>query len=169
MPACPTRKAQEPVRSVEFEMGFGSGAAIWLGKSCASFEFKMELRCNLPHPHWDLGIYFAVAEAVDGIQYDKANDLYLFEVTTYMFPVIDYNWRRGEKISYFVGGGMGMYTSNIDDDIDDETDAGLGIMPRVGAEFFNRLRLTADYKWNIQGTYNYLNLSIGFVFGGGRK
>ena len=67
-------KAQEPVRSVEFEMGFGSGAAIWLGKSCASLEFKMELRCNLPHPHWDLGMYFAVAEAVDGIQYDKAND-----------------------------------------------------------------------------------------------
>ena len=95
-------KAQEPVRSVEFEMGFGSGAAIWLGKSCASLEFKMELRCNLPHPHWDLGMYFAVAEAVDGIQYDKANDLYLFEVTTYMLPVIDYNWRRGKKISYFV-------------------------------------------------------------------
>ena len=39
-------KAQEPVRSVEFEMGFGSGAAIWLGKSCASLEFKMELRCG---------------------------------------------------------------------------------------------------------------------------
>ena len=37
-------KAQEPVRSVEFEMGFGSGAAIWLGKSCASLEFKMECR-----------------------------------------------------------------------------------------------------------------------------
>ncbi len=158
-------KAQEPVRSVEFEMGFGSGAAIWLGKSCASLEFKMELRCNLPHPHWDLGMYFAVAEAVDGIQYDKANDLYLFEVTTYMLPVIDYNWRRGKKISYFVGGGMGMAISRVDDDKDGK----LAIMPRAGVEFFNRLRLTADYKWNIQGSYNYLNFSAGFVFGGGKK
>ena len=99
-------KAQEPVRSVEFEMGFGSGAAIWLGKSCASLEFKMELRCNLPRSHWDLGMYFAVAEAVDGIQYDKVNHLYLDEVTTYMLPIIDYNWRRGKKISYFFGGGL---------------------------------------------------------------
>ena len=91
-------KAQEPVRNVEFEMGFGSGAAIWLGKSCASLEFKMELRCNLPRSHWDLGMYFAVAEAVDGIQYDKVNHLYLDEVTTYMLPIIDYNWRRGKKM-----------------------------------------------------------------------
>ena len=60
-------KAQEPVRSVEFEIGFGSGAAIWLGKSCASFEFKMELRCNLPQSHWDLGMYFAAAGSGDGI------------------------------------------------------------------------------------------------------
>ncbi len=158
-------QGQEPVRSVEYEIGFGSGAAIWLGKSCASFEFKMELRCNLPQSHWDLGMYFAAAGSGDGILYDKANDLYLIENTTYMLPVIDYNWRRGKKISYFVGGGMGMYTSNIDDDID----AGLGIMPRAGVEFFNRLRLTADYKWNIQGLYNYLNFSAGFVFGGGKK
>lgn len=158
-------QGQEPVRSVEYEIGFGSGAAIWLGKSCASFEFKMELRCNLPQSHWDLGMYFAATGSGDGILYDKANDLYLIENTTYMLPVIDYNWRRGKKISYFVGGGMGMYTSNIDDDID----AGLGIMPRAGVEFFNRLRLTADYKWNIQGSYNYLNFSAGFVFGGGKK
>ena len=158
-------KAQEPVRNVEFEMGFGSGAAIWLGKSCASLEFKMELRCNLPRSHWDLGMYFAVAEAVDGIQYDKVNHLYLDEVTTYMLPIIDYNWRRGKKISYFFGGGLGMYTSRING----YTDAGMCFMPRAGAEFFNRLRLTADYKWNLQGTYDYLNFSVGFVIGGGRK
>ena len=51
----------------------------------------------------------------------------------------------------------------------DDKDGKLTIMPRAGVEFFNRLRLTADYKWNIQGTYNYLNFSAGFVFGGGRK
>lgn len=158
-------QGQEPVRSVEYEIGFGSGAAIWLGKSCASFEFKMELRCNLPQSHWDLGMYFAAAGSGDGILYDKANDLYLIENTTYMLPIADYNWRRGEKFSYFVGGGMGMAISRIVDDKDGK----LTIMPRAGVEFFNRLRLTADYKWNIQGSYNYLNFSAGFVFGGGKK
>ena len=158
-------KAQEPVRNVEYEIGFGSGAAIWLGKSCASFEFKMELRCNLPQSHWDLGMYFAAAGSGDGILYDKANDLYLIENTTYMLPVIDYNWWRGEKVSCFVGGGTGMYISGSNA----KTYVGVTIMPRAGVEFFNRLRLTTDYKWNIQGIYNYWDLGIGFVVGGGKK
>ena len=158
-------KAQEPVRSVEFEIGGGGSVAMRQGKSYGGMELKMELRCNIPNSNWDLGINFTAGGTMEGVQYDKVNHLYLDEVTTYMLPVIDYNWRRGKKISYFFGGGLGMYTSRING----YTDAGMCFMPRAGAEFFNRLRLTADYKWNIQGTYNYLNLSIGFVFGGGRK
>ena len=53
--------------------------------------------------------------------------------------------------------------------VDDDKDGKLAIMPRAGVEFFNRLRLTADYKWNIQGIYNYWDLGIGFVVGGGKK
>ena len=158
-------KAQEPVRSVEYEIGFGGGVATRLGKSGGAFEFKMELRCNLPNSHWDLGMYFAAGGTDEGAPYNELNHTHLDEITTYMLPVIDYNWRRGKKISYFIGGGMGMYTSRINDN----TDAGLSIMPRAGVEFFNRLRLTADYKWNIQGLYNYLTFSAGFVFGGGKK
>ena len=82
-----------------------------------------------------------------------------------MLPVRDYNWRRGKNVSCFTGGGMGMPPSRINGN----TAAGLCLMPRAGAEFLNRLRLTADYKWNLQGTYDYLNFSVGFVFGGGRK
>ena len=158
-------KAQEPVRNVEFEMGFGGGVAIWSGKNYGSFEFKMELRYNLPDSHWDLGTYFAAGTTISQKQHDKYDYSYLKEVTTYMLPVIDYNWRRGEKISYFVGSGIGIYIS----DTKHATNTGVSIMPRAGVEFFNRLRLTADYKWNIQGLYNYLNFSAGFVFGGGKK
>ena len=57
-------KAQEPVRNVEFEMGFGGGVAIWSGKNYGSFEFKMELRYNLPDSHWDLGTYFAAGTTI---------------------------------------------------------------------------------------------------------
>lgn len=158
-------KAQEPVRNVEFEMGFGGGIATRLGKTGGSYEFKMELRCNLSRSHWDLGMYFATGGTEEGTPYSEFNNTHLDEVTTYMLPVIDYNWRRGKNVSYFIGGGLGMYTSRING----YTDAGMCFMPRIGAEFFNRLRLTADYKWNLQGTYDYLNFSVGFVFGGGRK
>lgn len=159
-------KGQElAVRSVEFEMGFGGGIAILENRTGASYEFKMELRCNLPQSHWDLGMYFAAGGTEEGAPYTEYNRTHLDEVTTYMLPVIDYNWWRGKNVSCFLGGGMGMSTSRINGN----TDAGLCLMPRVGAEFFNRLRLTADYKWNIDGLYDYLNFSVGFVFGGGRK
>ena len=59
----------------------------------------------------------------------------------------------------------GMYISGSNA----KTYVGVTIMPRAGVEFFNRLRLTTDYKWNIQGIYNYWDLGIGFVVGGGKK
>lgn len=158
-------QGQEPVRSIEYEIGFGGGVATWSGKNYGSFEFKMELRYNLPDSHWDLGTHFAAGTTISQKQYDKYDYSYLKEVATYMLPVIDYNWRRGKKISYFIGSGMGIYIS----DTKYATNTGMSIMPRAGVEFFNRLRLTADYKWNIQGSYNYLNFSAGFVFGGGKK
>jgi len=40
--------------------------------------------------------------------------------------------------------------------------------PRVGAEFFNRIRLTMDYKL-LPKEYTFLGVSLGFVFGGGPK
>lgn len=158
-------KAQEPVRSVEYEIGGGGSVAMKQGKSCGGMELKMELRCNIPNSNWDAGINFTIGGTMEGIQYDKKSNFHLDESITYMLPIADYNWRRGEKFSYFVGGGMGMAISRIVDDKDGK----LTIMPRAGVEFFNRLRLTADYKWNIQGSYNYLNFSAGFVFGGGKK
>lgn len=156
---------QEKVRPVEFEMGMGGGWAFAEGKSCGSFEMKMELRHNLENAPWDLGVYFAVGEVLEGIPYGWDKKDRLDEVVTYMLPVIHYNFRRGKRLSYFVGGGLGMYAcrwNNI-------TTGGLSVMPKAGIELFNRLRISADYKLNFQGDYQYLTLSAGFVFGGGRK
>lgn len=64
-------KAQEPVRSVEFEIGGGGSVAMKQGKSCGGMELKMELRCNIPNSNWDAGINFTIGGTMEGIQYDK--------------------------------------------------------------------------------------------------
>ena len=44
-----------------------------------------------------------------------------------MLPIADYNWRRGEKVSCFVGGGTGMYISGSNA----KTYVGVTIMPHI--------------------------------------
>lgn len=41
-------------------------------------------------------------------------------------------------------------------------------MPRVGVELFHRLRFTFDYKLQEKANRHF-DLTVGFVFGGGRK
>ena len=72
-----------------------------------------------------------------------------------------YNFRRGEKVSYFVGAGVGATFYNADT-------TKLCFMPRVGMEFFNRLRLTMAYMAG-PNAKNTLNLTLGVAIGGGRK
>jgi hypothetical protein len=75
--------------------------------------------------------------------------------------VSDYNFRRGRKVSYFVGAGVGTT-------IYDGVTAKLCLMPRVGMEIFNRMRLTAAYMVG-PNAKNTLNLAVGIAIGGGRK
>ena len=162
-------KAQEPVRNVEFEIGLGPSTVMAKGERYGSISLFTELRGNLQHSHWDVGMQIGTGGQYTQVDYDVeiGGDprQYRREVVIYILPVADYNWWRGEKVSCFVGGGTGMYIS----DTKHATNTGVSIMPRAGVEFFNRLRLTTDYKWNIQGIYNYWDLGIGFVVGGGKK
>lgn len=75
--------------------------------------------------------------------------------------VTDYNFRRGSKVSYFVGAGVGATIYDADA-------TKLCFMPRVGMEFFNRLRLTMAYMVGPEAK-NTLNLTLGVAIGGGRK
>lgn len=139
------------------------------GERYGSISLFTELRGNLQHSHWDVGMQIGTGGQFTTADYDVeiGGDprQYIMEVVLYILPVADYNWWRGEKVSCFVGGGTGMYISGSNA----KTYVGVTIMPRAGVEFFNRLRLTTDYKWNIQGIYNYWDLGIGFVVGGGKK
>lgn len=125
--------------------GFASGA--------------VELRYNF-RSHWDIG----ARACIDGIAVaGGSNESYNI--------VADYNFLQSKKVSPFVGLGSGISVWHPD---------GMGykkpnkeyfhIMPRVGIEFFNRMRITGYI--NVVPKYEQdvdLGFSVGIVFGGGRK
>ena len=76
--------------------------------------------------------------------------------------VSDYNFRRGRGASCFIGLGVGV-TSYYRWDAHK-----FSIMPRVGVEFFNFLRMTAAYQMGM-GSKQNLNVTLGLVIGGYRK
>ena len=162
--------AQEPVRNLELEAGAGPTMAITKGERYGCPFVFLELRSNLHNSRFDIGSHIAIsATLLADINYEPVPGAILpnryDEYIIYMMPVADYNFHRGKRISYFVGGGAGISICEIERN----TRGSFALMPRVGVEFFNHLRLTLNYKYNQRGVYHYLGLSIGGVIGGGRK
>ena len=168
------------VRRIEGEIAFGlaSGISALEMDDCDwGPRLTGELRYNIKSLPVDVGLQFSASNfyrSVDGIQ----NDRLKFNSCSVM-AVADYNFRRGEKVSFFAGAGLGYAYGGT---TEPQWDAGhnwggyatgeeanrLGFAPRVGIELWNHLRLTATYtifeKYN-----NNLAISLGVVFGGGRK
>lgn len=150
----------------------------------------LEGRWNLKAMPLDLGVQLYVGSAV----YDNENveckdkDVSCRTVATMFF--IDYNFERGTNISPFVGLGVGVHTYNVtkaspfwglgiglhlynmvDGDYNHfqgDNTTGIGISPRVGIEFFRRLRVTLIGHFGNR-IYNTAGLSIGYSFGVGKK
>lgn len=85
--------------------------------------------------------------------------------------VSDYNFVRPDKdILFFVGGGVGIGRIDLEerDMGPNEDTTQFYFMPRAGIELFQHLRITLSAD-----TYNfsaiYGTISLGIVFGGGRK
>ena len=166
--------AQEQVRKLEFEAGLGYSLAMTKEEHYGSLSALLELRYNLRHSPWDVGIHYENSVApLESVDYEALYDTRPGFIPTetidedihYILPVADYNFHRGERISYFVGGGLGMSICRIEYN----TRGSFSLMPRAGVEFFNHLRLTLSYKYNSRGVYHYLGLSIGGILGGGKK
>lgn len=86
--------------------------------------------------------------------------------TINLFAVGDYNLSNGAKFNPFVGVGAGV--SLYDTVTDKEYPASgtaFGVMPRIGIEMFQRLRVTATMLFVKKG-YNNFGFSIGYTFGG---
>lgn len=118
---------------------------------------SVELRYNFRSVPMDVGIMSVVD--IRGGDCELCNGSWENNLT--FLAVTDYNFRRGNKVSYFVGAGVGATFYNADT-------TKLCFMPRVGMEFFNRLRLTMAYMAG-PNAKNTLNLTLGVAIGGGRK
>ena len=138
------------VRRIEVEPSIGLGDGIALA---------IEVRNNIS-PRWDIGPRASM-------------DFHGSQASI----VSDYNFVRPDKdILFFVGGGVGIGHVSRDVDVDSsyggiatgEDAMRLLIMPRAGIELFQHVRLTLYVN-----TYNFSSidpfLSLGIVFGGGRK
>ncbi len=95
--------------------------------------------------------------------------------------VADYNFRRRRNVSFFAGAGVGYaFLDNSAPVVFDDTQSNWGgfstgsrsgslcFMPRIGVELFHHLRVTFDYKLQERANCHF-GLSLGVVFGGGRR
>lgn len=118
---------------------------------------SVELRYNFRSVPMDVGIMSMLD--IRGGDCELCNGSW--ENNLSFLAVADYNFRRGKRVSYFAGVGVGatFYDANT---------TKLSFMPRVGMEFFNHLRLTMAYMTG-PNAKNTLNLTLGVAIGGGRK
>ncbi len=171
------KKNDTNVRAFEFEVGvgFAVGSKDGLVGMVPGPHFLIEARTNLKDTPWDLGFQLAYG----GI-YRK--DGYHDYVTTNRFSMVaftDYNFRYWDKVCPFAGIGLGRTTirAEFPDSVSGGTERpvlsstypAVILNPRIGVEFFNHLRLTAEYKCTFDRRSSYFALNLGFAFGGGRK
>ena len=169
------------VRRFEGEIGVGLVNGInklSLDGCDAGPRLYAELRYNLRALPIDIGIQLSSA------YFHREADSQAHRLQTKscnIMAVADYNLFRGRKISLFAGAGVGCGVLNLTAPITithpDERWSGystgdgktkFSVMPRFGVELFNHLRLTLFYTGEEKAN-NHYGLSIGGVFGGGRK
>ena len=161
LPMCSFAQQEVEVRRVEgsislgasfFEDSFYESTAGEIG-----LLSSVELRYNFRSVPMDVGIMNVVD--IRGGDCELCNGSWEGDLS--FLAVSDYNFHRGRKVSYFVGAGVGATFYNVDT-------TKLCVMPRVGMEFFNRMRLTMAYMAG-PNSKNTLNLTLGVAIGGGRK
>ena len=132
------------VRRIEIEPSFGLGRGI---------AFALEARANI-NAYWDVGLRGGMGDLGAAAS-----------------VVSDYNFARPNKnFLFFVGAGVGIGEHEKSGYADGSTriTSQFIFMPRAGIELVQHVRLTLNVS-----TYNfsavYPIVSLGVVFGGGRK
>lgn len=165
------------VKGFEFEVGAGLAAGSRAGfqSMVPGPQFLLEARTNLKDTPWDLGFQLAFG----GIFHKDSSRSYATVNRFSMVAFTDYNFRYWDKVCPFAGIGLGRTTISSEFPSATESDSAVSVIPsthpayilnpRIGVEFFNHLRLTAEYKWTFDRRSSYFALNLGFAFGGGRK
>ena len=172
------------VKGFEFEMGMGLNHGNIRGYSQSGIGLGLtmfiEARFNLKESPLDIGVQSSIGDSY-AKKVKKGSSLYDIN-TFYMAKTIylDYNYRKWKNISLFGGLGLGCSVFGIDEDQinhDGTVIYGHGcpnfhylfvFSPRVGAEFFNHIRLTFDRKIMSKHS-SYYTVNVGIVLGGGIK
>lgn len=179
-------RGQNAVRAIEGEVAFTGVKAsrnMIFDETRPGLGVVGELRYNFPGIPIDIGIQGRGQIWGRQSLSESASDEYKYagEKLNYLSAnvllVSDYNFRRGQAVSMFVGAGVGMAFIEENSSL---TRAGYGVyvgsgksksfcfMPRVGAEFFNRLRLTLFYQFEDKANECF-GLQVGLAIGGGVK
>ncbi len=158
------------VRPIEVELGVGLATAAnrvaAFGKTRQGVDANIELRYNFESQPVDLGLYVSVCSFSRGEQIDNLAKNYKF-VSENLFLTSDYNFFKGNKVSPYVGLGVGVAWSDINAD-GTRHGTHFAVMPRVGVELSHHLRVTVAYKI-FERANNHLVLSLGYAFGGGLR
>lgn len=170
-----TAKPPRTLRAVEGEFSWGASYPIHgLGDKCLIDPrmWRIETRYNFAHIPLDVGLLLKAqyltrkrenpAEYLPGRYEDKR-----FIISTWQtMAVADYNFRREQKVSFFVGLAAGCGSEDGWDE--DRVYINSCVMPRCGVELWNRLRVTLSYTY-MRKNYSNLGMSLGIVVGGGHK
>lgn len=172
--------ADREVGRLEGEIGggFSFGAdKLNFDKNKLGATFYAEGRYNMRRVPLDVGV-----QAGGTIFHRESVNAGQLKFRTWnVMAVTDYNFRRYKNISLFAGVGLGYASLDHSAPITfDDSQSNWGgfstgtrtgsfcFMPRIGVELFHHLRVTLDYKLQEKANRHF-GLSLGVVFGGGRR
>lgn len=179
-------KAQSVVRAIEGEVAFTGVRAshnMIFDESRPGLGLAGELRYNFHSVPVDIGIQGRGQIWGRQSLSESASDEYKYagEKLNYLSAnvllVSDYNFRRGQSVSMFIGAGVGVAFFEENSSLEragyslyvgNGKSRSFCFMPRVGAEFFNRLRLTLFYQFEDKANECF-GLQVGLAIGGGMK
>lgn len=159
----------------EFEFAIGGitghkndqGATSRIG-----LQLLLEYRYNIPESNLSLGTQCSLGY-FNRIDY-SINRISKISNKGSMLTYLDYNYRPKERVSIFTGIGVGLaaidyeYPQWISDNTYEQEylfSRSAVVTPRVGVEFFKRLRLTMEYRL-MRKNYSYFGVNFGFAIGG---
>jgi len=129
------------------------------------FVLGSEVRYNLPKTNFSLGAQFTMTgwNRMSNGSYTQHQNPFVF------LGVADYNYRAIHR-NFVPFAGMGLGFSIVrswpyDDESMLNTQSYFACSPRIGIEFFKRIRLTTEYQF-IGGGHSFFDLKLGFVVGG---
>lgn len=163
------------VKLFEFEanVGFLVDGKYGYNKVIPGPVVNCEFRFNIPSSPFDASLQLGV-----GTFFREKNghrDKFWYNPSIITFA--DYNFRNWNTASIFLGAGIGgtrttwsyipeLQKNNSSELVDS---AHLLLCPRFGVEIINHIRLTAEYNFSFDRFFNCFELTLGVVFGGGKK